>query len=216
MELMVKKYNSGNFKIGHVVNSGRIPWNKGIKTSDSARAKQSVAKRGKTWEEIFGVKKSQEMREKARDRMIGNKHNKLGFGQGGGYTGKYKNLYFRSLIELTFIIEAGECGLEIYNAENLFPITMDNGKVYKPDFYAPDFFGPTIIEIKPSKRVDDQDVEYKASQAAKFCANNNIQYTIGFDRMLTNDRLREVYESGDLVLTNKMSKRLERKLYARL
>ena len=216
MERAVKKYNLGHFKLGHTINNGRTPWNKGINTGDDARAKQSAAKRGRTWEDIFGIEGAAKRRVNMRKIMKGNNYNKLGFGQGGGYTGKYKNLYFRSLIELTFIIEAERCGLEIYNAENLFPMTMDNGKVYKPDFYAPDFFGSTIVEIKPSKRVNDEDVEYKASQAAKFCRDNNIQYTIGFDRMLTNDDLKSIYESGDLILTDKMSKRLERKLYARL
>lgn len=207
---------NGKFAAGHTINKNREPWNKGIKTPLATRKKQSLAKKGRTWAEIYGDDRSIQMKRAMSGRMKGNNFNRLGLGQGGGYTGRYKSWYFRSLLELTFIIEAEESGLEIYNSENTFAIKMDNGRIYKPDFYSPDFFGPTLIEVKPAKRICDEDVKYKSSQAARFCKENGIQFTIGFDRMLPNYRLREIYESGELVLSDKIKKRLEKRLYARL
>lgn len=214
----VKKYNSGHFKKGHTINNGKIPWNIGTKSSDATRLKQSSAKLGRTWDDIYGAERAVIMRQNIQKRMLGNKYNKLGYGQGGGYTGKYKKWYFRSLIELSFILRAEEIGLEFYNAEKMFAIPLPNGRIYRPDFYAPNFITRgCIIEVKPTKRCHDDEVNYKSNAAAKFCAENNMEYTIGFDLPPpSNATLKSLYENGLIIFADKTKIKLERKIYARL
>lgn len=90
---------------------------------------------------------------------------------------------FRSLLELYFMLLIEQDARVIsYNFEP-FHIIMDNGHTYMPDFI---INNKTIIELKSKKfieRVDgvQEKLNYKQSQAQKYCQKNNFTYKIIYD-----------------------------------
>lgn len=106
-------------------------------------------------------------------------------GIGGQFYSLKNSTYikFRSLLELYYSLKLEE-GPEIkkYIYEP-FPIICDNGHIYTPDFLINDV---NIVELKSKKYVLNvkgvkEKVEYKESQAIKYCSQNNLKYQIVYD-----------------------------------
>lgn len=106
--------------------------------------------KGKTFDEIFGKDKSASISKKLSDSRIGEKNPMFGrpspIGSGNGWSGWLNGKYFRSILELSFMVENPLAK----SAEKIkIPYVDINGhkRNYFPDFY----LNGMIIEIKPKK-----------------------------------------------------------------
>lgn len=82
-------------------------------------------------------------------------------GSGSGWFGEYKGVFFRSSLELIFLIEKFKCGYSIKNAEGikytLKYIYNGKNKTYRPDF----LIDNEIFEVKPISLLKDDLVKTK-------------------------------------------------------
>jgi len=99
-------------------------------------------------------------------------------GTGNGWKGWYKDFFFRSLRELTFVLSLDKQKIEWKTGETLkYNIKynfMGAEKTYRPDFIV----GDTLYEIKPTRLINSPNVLAKTEAAQKFCAENNLKYII--------------------------------------
>ena len=131
-------------------------------------------------------------------------------GAGAGISGWYKNWYFRSLRELSFMINVIEKeGHEWKNAESHeFTIKyLDvNGveRTYHPDFVLDD---KIIIEIKPEKLQLNENNQRKQDGAILWCATNDFEYRMVDVDIIEPDILYDMYISGVIKFNEKSLKR---------
>ncbi len=156
------------------------------------------------WVEKYGNdeadKKMIELKKKHSNNNSGEKNNMYGkpspIGSGNGWSGWYKNWYFRSLRELSFMIN------EIENKN----MNWENGeqKKYKISYvdwngqnrnYFPDFIidNKQMVECKPTKLQSSISVLSKKKAAEKFCEENNLEYILVEPDILTMDFIKKLY-----------------------
>lgn len=162
--------------------------------------KYNESRKGKTWEEVYGKELSDKMKERMSERQIGEKNHMFGkpapTGSGNGWSGWYKGLYFRSLLELSFIIE----NPDVENAETIkIPYNdYDNSKrTYHPDFKK----GNVIYEIKPKNLLNSATNKLKFEAANDFCKSHMLIYKIVTEEdvhKLTNSEIKRLHDSGEL------------------
>ncbi len=127
-------------------------------------------------------------REKFRQAWKRGAYENVDFGHGiGGYiTSKKinKRFFFRSLLELAYVLILEEDkDVQSYKYEKL-KIPCDNGSFYTPDFIIND---KDVIELKSkkyilsNKAIFDSFI-YKKNQAEIYCKNNNLNYKVIFDK----------------------------------
>lgn len=130
---------------------------------------------------------------------------------GKGYSGRYKQFYFRSLHELAFIVKV----LEKYK------LNWESGEISKwrikyTDYngiqrtYAPDFiFNSYMVEIKPRRIRNLRNLQYKQIAAQKFCEIHSMKYRIFSPSLLS---YREVSELKGLKLNPRSQEKLNKQL----
>jgi hypothetical protein len=124
---------------------------------------------------------------------------------GLGYAGKYKGWYFRSILELSYMIKV----IEKYN------IDWERGELHKfrcfykkenglEATYAPDFVinGKYVIEIKPKFAVKYN--EYKFEKARNFFKEKDMKFKVTRCSLINSKVLIEMYNKG-VVVFNKPS-----------
>lgn len=129
-------------------------------------------------------------------------------GSGNGWSGWYKEYYFRSILELSFIINY----IERFN----FTVKQTESDTYKIPYvsydgkernYYPDFLlnNKYLVEIKPKKLIDGSNlVRLKANAANEFCKNNGLIYKlIHPKKVLSYSEIDELYISGKIKFTEK-------------
>lgn len=123
-------------------------------------------------------------------------------GSGNGWSGWYKGWYFRSLLELSYMISIIE----------RFNIPWENGEIkgkFKVPYvdyegktrnYFPDFVldGKYMVEIKPTKLWDTPSIMAKKSGAEIFCKENGLKYKLTNCRKLKLSEICELYLSNDI------------------
>lgn len=117
-----------------------------------------------------------------------------------GHIGTYKNLLFRSLMELSFILD-NENAYNIESAEKFKIPYFFNGKNRK---YYPDFLlnNSTIVEIKPKSYWYDEIILAKNSAAIKFCEQNNFTFKIT-DWEIDKNKIKPLILNGEVKILNK-------------
>lgn len=162
-------------------------------------------RKGKTLEETFGKEKAKIIKSKLSVLNSGSGNPMFGkpspIGSGNGWSGWYNNIYFRSLLELSFLIanknakSAEYIKIPYKNYKNVI-------RIYHPDFIEKDF----LYEIKPKKLLNSKDNILKFQAAEKYCKDNQLIYKI-----LTEDDIKKVStkEIKELYL-NKQIKFIER------
>ena len=130
-------------------------------------------------------------------------------GSGGGWSGWYRGDYFRSLMELAFMVQAKEEGRRLESGESgefTIPYAF-NGvtRTYRPDFYCPD--SDEIVEIKPSARTHEP-----LFLAKKLAATEAYRvYRVVTETELTPvgvDKLAILVQNGEVLLLPKWQERL--------
>lgn len=126
-----------------------------------------------------------ETNKKISEKMMGDKNPMFGrpspIGSGNGWGGWYKNWYFRSLCELSFMIQYIErFKMDWISGENKkyqIKYIDYNSKTrnYYPDFIINNKY---MVECKPKKLWNTPLVKDKKKYALDFCLNNNLTYKI--------------------------------------
>lgn len=140
---------------------------------------------GKTIEEICGEEKGKELRKLRSERVKGENNPMYGkpspTGSGNGWSGWYNGWYFRSLMELSFMInvierfnfkwENGECKkykIEYFDEDNI-------KRNYFPDFILNKKY---MIEIKPKNLHNSIRIKQKQKFAIEYCNKNGLKYKL--------------------------------------
>lgn len=143
------------------------------------------SQKGKTFEEIYGNEKATEIKAKISLKTSGENNPMYGKpspeGSGNGWSGWYNEWFFRSLKELSYMINVIErFNLSWQSAEtSKYKIKYvdweDTERTYHPDFLIE---GKYLVEIKPKKLWNSDNVIRKKKAAIEFCKNKNLKYKL--------------------------------------
>jgi hypothetical protein len=137
-------------------------------------------------------------------------------GSGNGWSGWYKGWYFRSIKELSYMINViDRNNINWITAEsNNFKITYLNYKnqlrTYTADFILNEKY---LIEVKPKKLWNSDSVVRKQQAAIKFCKDNNLIYKLRDTPNLNTEELKKLYISKTIILTERYNKKFIDRFY---
>jgi hypothetical protein len=136
------------------------------------------------------------------------------YGSGNGWSGWYKGWYFRSLLELSYMVNViekhkikWETG-ENSNYKIIFEY-KESTKNYHPDFILDNKY---MIECKPKKLWKTNLVELKATAAKEFCEKNGLIYKLRTVPILSDDEITSLYLNGDLVWIERYKLKYEERI----
>jgi len=140
------------------------------------------------WEEKYGAVEAKrlniEKNEKLSNATRGNKNPMFGkpcpSNSGRGIKGYYKTHFFRSLMELSYILTLERFNIPFCSAEKkefkISYISLDgNNRTYVADFLVANKY---LVECKPKSLIRNKDVQIKALAAIEFCNKNGLFYKI--------------------------------------
>ncbi len=128
-------------------------------------------------------------------------------GSGNGWSGWYNKWRFRSILELSFMInyiEKNNLKWESAEKKKFMIPYFDNKGVsrnYYPDFYLPE--NRQLIECKPVKLFNTVIVKQKKEVAEKFCTANEMEYVLTDIERLTDGEMKMLYLSGKIKFIDK-------------
>jgi len=230
----VRKTNKENVKTGKL--KGKNHWAFGKKFSDEYRKKISECHWdssgnknpmfGKTfyecWLSKYGKeiadKKLVEFKKKQSINNIGNKNRMFGKpapqGSGNGWSGWYKGWYFRSLLELSYMIKVIErFKLKWKSAEckELKISYVDwSGKQrnYFADFLINDKY---LIECKPKKLRNTPSVLAKSNGAKLWCKENGLTYKLRWIKILSDEIIKNSHDNGIIRFLPKYEEKFQKR-----
>jgi hypothetical protein len=202
--------------------------------TDEFKKKMSVVTKGErnpmhgrtvygVWVEKYGQeeadKRYEAMLVKQKARSTGKRNPMYGkpspSGSGNGWSGWYKDWYFRSLRELSYVINHFERnGIAWTTGETIrIPYTDPVGRdrTYSPDFIV----GGTIIEVKPLKLHPSPLVTAKRLAAEAYCSQNGLVYLLTDATPLTDDEIQELHERGEIVFLPRYEKKFQERMAVR-
>ena len=109
---------------------------------------------------------------------------------GRGYNGFFfspknnKRFFFRSLLELCYLIKIEEDSNIIFYDVEPFQIQLPNNHHYTPDIF---LNGENLIELKPKKHLlyeDEERFNLEVSSAEEYCKKHNLTFKIIYDEDL--------------------------------
>lgn len=170
--------------------------------------------KGKTIEELYGKEKAEEIKKKISKRSSGSNNPMFGKpspqGSGNGWSGWYKGFFFRSLLELSFLVKSNIS--EIENAEYIKIKYIDeNGKERN---YLPDYLKnkKSLIEIKPKKLSNSVRNKLKFQAAKKYAENNNLDFLILTEENVGRLKQKEIkilHDSGEIKFTDRYEQKYQ-------
>ena len=115
---------------------------------------------------------------------------------GTGWKGWYKGRFFRSLLELSFMVNyLDKNNLQYSSGEQpWYRIKYVDSSGVKRSYSADFVVGNQLIEIKPSKRINDPVNILKKGAAVEWCCKNGYVYSIKTERDFDPLSYRDIYE----------------------
>jgi len=133
-------------------------------------------------------------------------------GSGNGWSGWYNGWFFRSLRELTYMVEVIErFNLKWESAEtNKWKIQYEDykGQVrnYFPDFIIDNKY---IVEVKPKKLWGSDLVMRKRKAAELFCEENELKYKITDITCISDIKILSLYNKGIIKFTDRYEEKFK-------
>lgn len=161
------------------------------------------------WVEKYGEeiadKKLTQFKNKQSENNKGNLNGMFGKpapqGSGNGWSGWYKDWYFRSLLELSYMIKVIErFNLKWKSAECKelsIPYTSWDGKqkTYFADFLVDDKY---LVECKPKKLHNTPSVLSKSYGAKIFSKKRGLTYKLRTVKLLGDEEIKQLHDSGEI------------------
>jgi hypothetical protein len=158
------------------------------------------------WVEKFGIEgalaKKEELRKIQSINSSGENNPMYGkpspMGSGNGWSGWYREVYFRSILELSYMHLMYNNDIILENGELLkhgIPYIFEgNKRTYFPDFFLPEF--NVYIEIKPKNLIKSLQNCAKIEAATKLYGNKFIVLSEFDFPILQNEVIKDLYEKG--------------------
>jgi hypothetical protein len=159
------------------------------------------------WVKKYGKEKADEMNQQCslKKALKGEKNYWFGktppFGSGNGWSGWYNGWYFRSLLELSYMVNVIEkYKIKWETAENSKYKISFNHKGMDKNYFA-DFIldGKYLVECKPKRLWDTELVKIKKSAAKIYCEENDLIYKLREPPKLSDEDILKLYNEGNLV-----------------
>jgi hypothetical protein len=169
------------------------------------------------WVDKYGIEEAKikldVLKEKHRKNNSGVKNPMYGKpspqGSGNGWSGWYNNWYFRSLLELSYLIKIIEpSGKNWESAENIkIPYKDYKGvdRTYSPDFV----FDKKLIECKPIKLHNTPLVVLKTKAGENYCKNHDLKYLLTDVEKLSFKEIKELYTTNKIKFLDKYEKKMK-------
>lgn len=168
------------------VTSGENNPRYGTHLSNETKNKIRQSLTGVSLEERYGKEKADDIKHQMSLNFSGENNPMFGkpapTGSGNGWSGWYNNFYFRSLLELGFLLKNNN----VKSAEHIKIPYIDWNKsqrTYHPDFLIDDNI---IIEVKPKHLLNAATNKLKFAAAEKWCYENNFKF-----KVLTEDDIKK-------------------------
>lgn len=122
-------------------------------------------------------------------------------GSGNGWKGWYKNWFFRSLRELSYminVIEKDKHEWQTAETKKLsIPYIDPNGvsRTYRADFLLDK---KTLVEVKPTKLKSSRTVRAKEAAAKRFCEEQGWEYRLVDPPKLTDAEIKHLHQTGQI------------------
>jgi len=136
-------------------------------------------------------------------------------GAGNGWSGWYKGWFFRSLKELSYMIQVIEVmGWQWESAETKelsipYKDYKGDDRTYRADFL---INKDTLVEVKPKKLMTSISNTLKKEAAVQFCEVKGLQYKMVDVKKLPDERIRKLYDSGQIKFTKTYDKKMKEKI----
>lgn len=133
-------------------------------------------------------------------------------GSGNGWSGWYKDWYFRSLRELSYMInEIEQKSLSWQSAEKKeLQIKYIDWKglerTYTADFLIENKY---LVECKPLKLMSSDNVKRKSEAAKLFCSAHGYEYILIEPEILSKEKIKELYIKKEIVFTERYRIKME-------
>lgn len=171
------------------------------------------------WVEKYGeetaMKKMEEYKLKQSKLNSGSKNSMYGKptpkGSGNGWSGWYKGWFFRSLMELSYMINVIEKFNLVWESAETDKFVMkfiDNGveRTYRPDFFIGNKY---LVEIKPKKLWNSYLVNQKKNVSILFCEKNNYKYKLRDVPKISYKEIVSLVENDTLIFTDRYKKKYD-------
>jgi len=172
------------------------------------------------WVEKYGEniadEKMNSLRRKRSENSRGKKNPMYGrkppIGSGNGWGGWYKGWYFRSLRELSYMINVieknGKNWVDAEKGEFRIPYIDYNGsaRTYSADFFID---GKNLVEIKPEKLMNTPSNVLKKKAAVKFCKTKGWEYKMVDVRILDQNIIIDMYSKKEIMFNRTTKVKME-------
>lgn len=169
------------------------------------------------WLEKYGKEEADQRLEKFREKQrVNNSGEKNGMfgkpapqGSGNGWSGWYNNWFFRSLRELSYMINVIEKGNLVWESPKFKINYIDykgNNRTYLPDFLIDN---KKIVEIKPKKMHNTPLVLLKKQAAIAFAQSNNLIYEIIDPGILSKDIINKLFIENKIKFLQKYEEKMK-------
>lgn len=133
-------------------------------------------------------------------------------GSGNGWKGHYKGWFFRSLLELSYMVNVIEANnwswISAESCEFMVPYIdpIGNQRNYFADFI---INNKTMVECKSKRLIETPLIKCKIKAAKNFCKKHKLAYQILEPEKISKETIRSLVSNGDIVLLPKYQKMLE-------
>jgi hypothetical protein len=163
--------------------------------------------------EIWNIK-----REKARIRMLSDLNPQRGKpphqGSGNGWKGWYKGWFFRSIRELSYMINVIEYQNLVWRTAETNDLQIpyigynNTNRIYRADFLINE---KILVEVKPKQLHNTCIVNLKKHAAIEYCKTRNLEYEIIDPPLLTTDQLIILYKDNKIQFMDKYEQKFKKR-----
>ena len=135
-------------------------------------------------------------------------------GSGNGWSGWYKNWYFRSLKELSYVrnfLEKNNLEWESVNYNIPYVSYDGNERTYTPDFLVIIEGIKVLVEIKPKRLHNTPLVLLKAKAAEDFCKDKDLVYQITDCEMISSEEIGRLHHDKQIIFLPRYEEKFKEK-----
>ena len=167
------------------------------------------------WVKKYGKEQADErlaqLKEKQRINSTGEKNPMYGKpspqGSGNGWKGWYKGWFFRSLKELSYVVNILEPNGDLWESAEYIKIPYTNWqgtqRTYRPDFLVNKNL---LVETKPTRLKSSITVRAKQKAAEEWCKTKGWNYILVDPPIITTAQIKTLHDNGQLKFTDRYEK----------